>query len=81
MQRSGVIEAVIEGGGHLLVHGQRHAENRQHLQIGVFRIVLVDVFEIDPAIPRAAAAERTDLEVFEGVVSNERTEGLSYDFG
>ena len=81
VQRSGVVKAVVERGGHFLVDRQRHAENRQHLQIGVFRIVLVDVFEVDLAIPCAAAAQRADLKVFEGVVSHERTESLSYDFG
>ena len=35
MQRSGIVEAVIERGGHLLVDCKWHGENRQHLKPGL----------------------------------------------
>ena len=79
MQGTGVIEAVIEGGGHLLVNGQGHGEDGQNLEIRVLGVAFVDILQVNTAIPACAAPKRADLEVFERVIAHERTEGLSDD--
>lgn len=81
MQRSGIVEAVIERGGHLLVDRKRHGEDRQHLKLGLFRVPLVDVVQVDLAIPARTASKRTDFQILEGVVAHERSEGLTHDLG
>ena len=81
MQRPGIVEAVIERGGHLLVDRKRHGEDRQHLKLGIFRVPLVDVVQVDLAIPARTASKRTDLQILEGVVAHERSEGLAHDLG
>ena len=79
MQRTGIVEAVVERRRHFLVHGQRHGEDRENLQVGVFRIVLVDVFQINATVPASTASERANLQIFKGVVTHEGPEGLTYN--
>ena len=79
MQRTGIIEAVVERRRHFLVHGQRHGENRENLQVGVFRVVFVDVFQVNAPVPASTASECANLQIFEGVVTYEGPEGLTYD--
>ena len=79
MQRTGIVEAVVERRRHFLVHGQRHGEDRENLQIGIFRVVLVDVFQVNATVPASTASERANLQIFEGVVTHEGPEGLTYD--
>ena len=79
MQRTGIIEAVVERRRHFLVHGQRYGEDRENLQVGVFRVVFVDIFQVNATVPASTASERTNLQIFEGVVTHEGPEGLAYD--
>ena len=79
MQRAGIVEAVVERRRHFLVHGQRHGEDRENLQVGIFRVVLVDVFQVNATVPASTASERANLQIFEGVVTHEGPEGLTYD--
>ena len=74
MQRSGVVVAVVESARHLLVDGERDAEDGKHLQIGVGCILLVDVLEVDLAIPPGSATECADLQIAEVIVADERPE-------
>ena len=80
VQRPLVVEAVIEGRRHLLVHRQRHTEDGQNLQLRVLGIALVHVFQVGLAVPAGAAAERANLQVFECVVPDERTKRPADDF-
>ena len=81
VQRAGVVEAVVEGGGHLLVDGQRHGEDGQNLQIRVLGVAFVDVLQVHAAVPAGAATKRANLKVLEGVVAHERAKGLPDDLG
>ena len=81
VQRAGIIEAVVEGGGHLLVDGQRHGEDGQNLQVRVLGVALVDVLQVHAAVPAGAATKRANLKVLEGVIAHERAKGLPDDLG
>ena len=81
VQRAGVVEAVVEGGCHLLVDGQRHGEDGQNLQVRVLGVALVDVLKVHAAVPAGAATKRANLKVLEGVVTHERAKGLPDDLG
>ena len=81
MQRSGIIETVIERGGHFLVNRKRHCEDGQNLKLRVFRIAFVNIVQIDAAVPASTAPQRANLQILEGVVAHKRSEGLAYDLG
>ena len=81
VQRSGVVVAVVDRAGDLGVDDQHGAEHGQHLELGVALVALIQVFEAVLAVDTRATTEGEELQVAEGVVTDEGTEGLSDHLG
>ena len=81
VQRARIVVSVVDGPGHLGIDDEHRAEHGKNLELRIALVVFVEVLQAVLAVDSSAAAECEQLEVAEGVVADERAEGLADHVG